>query len=102
MIDKDGNFSYSSIVRIGNKSKGGLIVYPNPVSSMLHLSAQSEIDEMVVFSLIQTDGRVVATRQVMIKKGSNSFSWNLGDFASGVYFITSTDRKFEAIKIIKR
>jgi hypothetical protein len=79
-----------------------LTVYPNPVASTLYLNAQSEKDEMVLFSIVQTDGRAVATKQVMVRKGSNAFSWNVGDFASCIYIITSNSKAFVKMKIVKQ
>jgi hypothetical protein len=103
MIDIDDEFTYSSIVRLSKNSNGnGLSAYPNPVTSMLYLNAQADRDELVFFSIIQMDGRVVSKKQVIIKKGSNAFNWDMGNLAAGIYFIRSTSSAMGTIKIIKQ
>ena len=38
----------------------------------------------------------------MLKKGSNAFTWDVKQLASGTYFITSTNKKFKIVQLVKQ
>lgn len=103
MLDNDGKFTYSPIVRTGNADKGtNITVYPNPVSSTLNITASVEKEEMVFFKLVDSYGRIVATKQKLLQKGDNTFVWNMATLAAGNYFMVSTGNGHAVVKIIKR
>lgn len=103
MVDVDGRFTYSSTVRTGNNFKNNhIVVYPNPVSAALNITAQADKEELVFFRLMNVEGKVVATKSLLLRKGSNTFTWNIVQLKAGNYFITSTNKRFGAIQIIKQ
>ena len=103
MYDQDGRFTYSSIVRTGNRVGGNkLVIYPNPATSLLNITAHAGKDELVFFRLMNMEGKVVDIKQTMLKKGSNTFSWNIAQLAVGTYFISSTNKTFGSMQIIKQ
>ncbi|MBC7937716.1 MAG: T9SS type A sorting domain-containing protein [Rhizobacter sp.] len=103
MHDVDGGFTYSPIVRTGKQFSGNeMMVYPNPVSSVINITAQSDKDELVFFRLVNVEGKVVINKQILLKKGSNTFTWNVAQLSGGTYFITSTNKSFRSVQIIKQ
>ena len=70
-----------------------LVLYPNPASDLLQLSVPQDlkINEVVFYNTI---GQKIRT--------SKETSWNIADFASGVYFIkVYTDSGMKQIRFIK-
>ncbi len=103
MMDNDGRFTYSSIVKTGNKfTANNIMVYPNPVSTRLNITAKVDKDELVFFRLMNVEGKVVATKSMLLVKGSNVFTWNIVQVAAGNYIISSTNKTLQAVQIIKQ
>lgn len=103
MFDVDGSFTYSAIVKTGAKNNhNNISVNPNPVSSTLNISLQADKDELVFFRLINNNGSTFTTKSFMIKKGSNAFSWDIKHLAAGTYFITSTNKNFKVLQVVKQ
>ncbi len=103
MFDVDGSFTYSAIVKTGIKNNNNNIsVYPNPISSIVNISIQADKDELVFFRLINSNGSTVANKSIILKKGSNAFSWNVNQLAAGTYFITSTNKDFKVLQVVKQ
>jgi hypothetical protein len=103
MVDTDGRFTYSPIVKTALSLKNNkLSVHPNPVSSALNVMATIEKDEMVFFRIVSNDGRTVATNYRMLRKGSNAFSWNISNLAAGNYFLVSTNTALQPVHIVKQ
>jgi hypothetical protein len=76
----------------------GFKVYPNPVESLLNISADNL--EMTKITLTTLDGRLVATYNA---NKQTSFDLEFGSYSSGIYFITvETDSgKIFREKVIK-
>ncbi len=103
MMDTDGSFTYSAIIKIALKNDNSSIsVYPNPISSIINISVQAVKDDLLFFRLINSNGSTVATKSVMIKKGVNAFNWDINRLAAGTYFISSSNKNFNALQVIKR
>jgi hypothetical protein len=103
MVDIDGHFTYSSTIRIGSNATGkSLLVYPNPVSSVLTVSASVERDETVMFQLIDNSERILFSRQRFLQKGSNAFTWDLSGVPKGIYYLVSGINNGVGVKVIKQ
>lgn len=103
MNDNDGRFTYSSIVKTGNNfGSSKLTINPNPASSTLNITSQVDKDELVFFRMLNSEGKVVATKWILLRKGSNLFTWNITQLAAGNYFISSTNKNFNTLQIIKQ
>jgi hypothetical protein len=62
-IDKDGTFSYSKIVLLNNKTTAGsFIVYPNPASNVIQISAQ--ISTTAIAELFDAVGRRLIQKNI--------------------------------------
>ncbi len=102
MSDKDGHFTYSPVIKITVPvSTNKIIVRQNPVIDLLNLQVRALKNETIMFLLYSAEGKVIASRSFTVTKGNNLLSWDLQQVAAGNYFITSVNKLFETIKIIK-
>jgi hypothetical protein len=102
MIDKNGQFTYSPVIKINiNLTATKVAVLQNPVSSFLNLRVLALKNETLVLNLYSADGKIVASRSFSVTKGNNQLSWNLQLFAAGNYFISSADKSIETIRLFK-
>ena len=102
MIDKDGRFVYSAVIKINiSISSDKIMVFPNPVINLMKFRIQASINETIVFQLHSSDGKIIGSNSFILIKGSNLLTWHLQQLAPGNYFITSGNKHFDSIKIIK-
>lgn len=98
MIDKDGNFSYSSIARInsGCQSDNGYVrVYPSPARSMVTLNVSNEALLGTKASMIDMSGRIVK----MFVINGTATPIPVGDLMAGMYMIRLSDNT--TVKFVK-
>lgn len=103
VAETDSITTYTPLIKPELSLKGNkLFIYPNPVSSDLHVIATVEKDEMVLFRLISSDGRTVATKHTMLRKGENIFNWDIDSLAAGSYFLVSSNTTLRPVHIVKQ
>jgi len=103
MVDIDGQFTYSPVVKINvNITSSGITIYPNPVPDFLQLNIRALKNETILFQLHQADGKVFASKSFNLIKGINNLNWNVAAIATGSYFISSGNKNFETVKICKQ
>jgi len=103
MIDNDGRFTYSPVVKINvNIFSSGISIYPNPVNDLLKLNLQALKNETILFQLHQADGKVIAKKSFNLINGTNNLNWNVTAIAAGNYFISSGNKNFGTVKICKQ
>lgn len=73
LVDKDGKFSYSNIIRISPESKAGtLVVFPNPVISNISFSFTSNMNGTAAITIFDKTGRTVFMNTIKFSKGDNT------------------------------
>ena len=84
--------SPASILNISKKitSEGSVFVYPNPAVNSATVSFSAVKAGKYVFTLTETNGRILLNKEVNAQAGANSISIDLSHFAKGMYFITIT------------
>ncbi len=96
MIDTDGRFTYSNVLRLSNNTKAQLTVFPNPATGMITLNG---ITREGYISIINADGK-----KVLIQKVKNqSEKVNISALEKGIYIFKyfNAEQVFEQ-KIIKQ
>jgi len=86
----DGNFIYSRIVRIVNKTntRAGITVSPNPAHGRLQVTVSSTESGNARFVLMNMAGKQVLTMNVQVKTGENIFTLDADEnWQSGIYNI---------------
>jgi len=103
MIDDDGRFTYSKVIRINAALRQSPItIFPNPVITTATLTLQSHKNETIQFFLHDVNGKLVSVKFFKLNKGSNLLRWDLQSIPAGNYFISSGSDQFSSIKIIKQ
>jgi len=88
MINRDGSYSYSRILRINVKSavKAGIIIAPNPVRGKFQMTITSAADVQGKIIFLDMQGRQVSVMNEMLKKGTNVFAVEINEnWQPGIY-----------------
>ena len=104
MVDIDGNFTYSSIVRINLAIHSwNAQINPNPVIGSLKLNIQSPLNEKANLVITDLMGRKLLKQEIQVLSGDNTFEINNTiKFSDGTYFLTiTTPDQNQCIKFIK-
>jgi hypothetical protein len=82
--DHDGTYTYSRIVVLQNKANGsGYVVYPNPASNFIAISAGYQAAGKAEIELYDATGRLLQRKRMT----SNSEEINTAGYASGTYLL---------------
>ncbi len=88
--DFDGSFTESELITITSDchKEGNAVIYPNPTKDG-NLSMQIDVFEAVEGEIIITDiiGRQIIRNPVSLQEGNNLLTIDLGEKATGTYFI---------------
>ncbi len=101
MVDKDGQFSFSNIVKVKMKYGAVFTISPNPVKDQLHLNLISAVNEKAVVTISDPAGRNVAKENITVTNGANSFSLNASYLPAGVYIISFNGQNRHSLKFVK-
>ena len=97
--DLDGNYKFSAIVSVNNKSEFSLLAYPNPTTDQLTLLHE---DALVIakISVIGLDGRTLTS--VFPALGTSKTSIDVSNLKAGYYLVVfENGRDKSTIKVIK-
>jgi hypothetical protein len=100
LVDKDGSFSYSGVIRVSSKITTALLVYPNPVATNLVLM-HTQASANATLAIIGFDGK----RQAQYNVAPNAIqtSVNVSRLTKGSYVAVYFDgKKTQTIKFIKQ
>ncbi len=92
-IDVNGNFSYSSIIKLSNINKTTISIYPNPVKDIVTIGG-------LPIGNIATITDIAGSTLVQFKIVSQSLQIDMSSYKSGVYFIKTNNGQSQ--KIIKQ
>ncbi|MGB4843648.1 MAG: T9SS type A sorting domain-containing protein, partial [Ferruginibacter sp.] len=106
LVDQNGQFSYSGIIRIRAEEKELLItrLYPNPVIDFLQVEIQSAKNQDIMISLIDYSGKRLQVTEVNLTQGLNNHSLSFDKIAAGLYLVQFTsklDGRSVALKVIR-
>ena len=105
MIDPDGSFSFSDIVKINLAGKGfSAIVTPNPFWDVLKVNIETSSPEKADVVLRDMGGRNMWQTVIVLQKGTNAVRIDRsGKFPAGIYMLTvKTARQKQTIKVVKQ
>ncbi len=90
IVDKDGVFAYSNIVKVNVTVKGFFVtgVYPSPFTDKVNVSISSENTGNAFIRLSDLTGRQITVQNATITKGVTSITINnLGTLQKGMYLV---------------
>jgi hypothetical protein len=88
MVNQDGSYSYSRILRISAKPplKAGITIAPNPVRGKFQMTVTSSSDVQAKILFLDMQGRQVSVMNEMLKKGTNVFAVEINEnWQPGIY-----------------
>jgi hypothetical protein len=89
-IDKDGTFSYSTVIAIKLKQTAGVDVQvsPNPFTEKVVVRFSSSSNQLATVRLVNVAGQVVLSKQMLVNKGFNNLSISqLNQLPTGNYVV---------------
>ncbi len=102
MVDKDGKFSYSFIIKIQIKKDLFVRVYPNPIKDFAKVLINSSKAQNATIFITDATGKIVFKQNKSLSTGLNDFTINSTLFISGIYQLSvETKTGKENFKIIK-
>jgi hypothetical protein len=91
IVQISGAVIYSNVLRFenSNSSKEAFKVYPSVVNDHATVMLQAVNNDIAIVQLFDYSGRVVYTKQIVVQKGTNTFTIDgLGNISSGNYIAT--------------
>ncbi len=105
MVDADGGFSYSPIIRLVRPfgTVTGITVYPNPVASSLNLRIANVAGGSYSIVINGIDGTQYYNSSYTLPQGESFISIPLGSLSKGVYVVTviATNGQITNLKFVK-
>jgi hypothetical protein len=105
-IGVDGIATYSKVITLLHADKGFelISIAPNPIHNASRLNIASAKTERVTLIIVDNNGRVVSTNQVVLAAGSNSISLPTAGLASGSYhvIVTNEDAERKSFNFVKQ
>lgn len=96
IVDNNGNYKYSSIVRLANGQGIKVSVYPNPASDVVTVSGLKANDNIKLLSI---DGKLLLQQNA---SGAQSMIVNIAKYKPGTYILqVKNDAEVSQQKIIK-
>ena len=91
IIDANGSFFYSNIIKLNNNKTNIISIYPNPAQNILVVSSYNVIDALITNSVGQTIKN--------IKLNAGTLLINVSTWAKGLYYIKT---KNETVSFLKQ
>ena len=104
LVDMDGNFKYSDVIKITVQLKEDFIfANPNPFKDQLVINIHSQIQDNAVFVLTDLNGRQLLRKNESLTRGPNVVQINeTGRLPDGTYILTIiTSNKPKSLKLVK-
>jgi hypothetical protein len=78
-----------------------VFTYPNPTQDLVTMKLVSRQEKNILLALYDQAGRLLQQKNIRCRIGMNTITWNISDYAAGIYYIASGDIKGRSVKIVK-
>ncbi|HQW84972.1 MAG TPA: carboxylesterase family protein [Ferruginibacter sp.] len=108
IVDLDGTYSYSDVIRINTPVKDMLLItqtYPNPVHDFINIELQSGKNQQIAISVFDFTGKQILTKTIQLKKGINITNIPMQQVATGIFMVQVSNKQdgySATLKIIKQ
>jgi hypothetical protein len=90
LLDDNGKFSYSKILRIEKQQVNTLqVLMQNPVLSMLNVTYDSRVNETGTITVINNLGQVMFKEKFVVKPGQQTYTRSVSNLNRGMYYLVS-------------
>ena len=104
IVDKDGDYRYSEIIKLSRNFQGNLVkVNPNPFKEKIVVTVESLTPDKVTFILTDTRGRQLLRATRELSEGTNVITINeINNLPKGAYLLTVVQSQHsQTIRVIK-
>lgn len=104
IVDKDGNSTFSSIVKIEITAQDKFtVVNPNPFKNKLHVTVESPGSQKAIFILTDISGKRMLKTSKILSGGTNEVDFDeTGRLSRGTYLLTIIEtQQIQSIKVVK-
>ena len=103
LINTDGSFIYSQVVKIKTATKPIMItkVFPNPTKHNVSLEIFAERTQAIQVRVFDPTGKMVLADKIFLVAGLNEHILPLNGVSAGIYFIRLSDDKGIVVEVIK-
>jgi hypothetical protein len=93
MVNIDGSFAYSNILKLSNKQKNinTLDVMPNPAKSNAFVNINSNKAYSCTIEIVNMLGQIISKKNIQIIKGINTIPVDVSNLPRGVFFLKVDD-----------
>ncbi len=95
MIDNDGRFSYSTVVKLTNKQNISVSIHPNPAKDFVTLNISNTFLLNTTMSIVDAKGAIMLQKKIT----NLNTNLNINGFAKGMYLLRFVDGT--SVKIVK-
>ncbi len=92
-LDKSGNYQYSFIISVHNKSNSTIEIYPNPATSTIKLMSPILISNLVIFDSFGKKVKELSAGEI-----ANTTAIDISSLAAGLYFIAVTSSNGKTVQ----
>ncbi len=92
-INRNGTYTYSNIVSIEYNTTTGFNIYPNPATSTINYSVNSNVKSTASLMIYNISGALLVSRQVRLEEGPNSISMDISSLKTGSFYIKLADNE---------
>lgn len=88
IVDKDGQFSYSEIVRVQRSRSSGSVIVSNPFNTAIHITVKLKRSENITIALYDAAGKNLMKKTMPAVQGNNYFHLDKLEYlANGAYLL---------------
>ena len=88
MVDKNGHFTYSKIVKVDLSASIEFSLYPNPVKSNLNVQINYTKSIKGLAQITDLQGKVLQQQSIQLNAGNNTISLNTANLTTGNYILS--------------
>lgn len=102
-VDFDGKLTFSSVAMVVVAEQEMLTVIPNPTENLADVHYESSAMGVALLKVYDTRGRLVVAKELVCTKGDNTYSLDLHNEMSGMFYIVlSVGGKVYNTKLLKQ
>lgn len=103
MVDRDGSFAYSDVIKLVTGKKGMAVtqLFPNPAKDVLYVELQSDKKQVLTAIIFDVTGKQLQVNQVAVGEGINNTTLGLSKLAGGTYILQYKNQQGESLGTFK-
>jgi uncharacterized delta-60 repeat protein len=101
-VDRNGTFSFSQILPVRMNGRNSFDIFPNPVTSLIHLQLPEGLQGNILIEISEISGRVSKRLSMQLNRNATSTSIDVSSLPAGMYLIhTRTSEGIFSRKFLK-